>query len=233
MAKFGLGSELRVTIEGQTDLLMHADRVTWADMIKAWLAVPANAKASGVKGDDRSPAFTWVGYMWTEREDGGNVVIPAEVMLAALSSAGAGLKSNTSRFAKSLKSEACSSIVVRNDAPLLVAGKPVDSTPFYALADEGELDFNVYVKAAIKAGFILDVRRAAVGANKHVRVRPRFSRWSAVFDLLLTSDNLTLGQIEDLFKMAGSSKGLGDWRPGSPKKPGTHGMFKLANVEVI
>lgn len=68
-----------VNCTGLTPLLMHSDDVEWSDSIKAWRDDPAN-KRFKVAGDDRSPAWTWIGYLW---HDGTVVGIPAEEPAAA------------------------------------------------------------------------------------------------------------------------------------------------------
>lgn len=220
-----------VTIEGITDLLMHADSVSWADRIKAWMSIPANAKMANVAGDDRSPGFRFVGNFWTDplAKPEGSVVVPAQTLISMLSSAGAGMKAGKGR--SSLKSIAAAGISILKPAVLLVRGKAIDVRPFQRMADAAVVDFEPYAEAAIKAGFVLDVRRAPVGASKHVRVRPRFSNWSCSIEATVIDARITKDVLTTLFGEAGRFKGIGDWRPSSPKKPGPHGVFDVTSVK--
>lgn len=218
-----------MTIRGVTDLLMHADSVAWADRITSWMSVPANAKMAETKGDDRSPGFRWVGCLWADPTTG-VVVIPALAVLSMLSAAGAGIKG---KGRASLKSVAASGISIVASSPLLIRGKTIDSRPFFKMADAAQVPFPPYAEAALKAGFILDVRRASVGASKHIRVRPRFSDWSAEIRPSVNDPRITIDVLRTLFEEAGKFKGLGDWRPGSPKKPGPHGIFSVESVKEL
>lgn len=57
-----------VTLFGKTPLLMHADDIPWSDNIKKYYDDPANSKR-GAKGDDRYPAWLWLGKCYTDTED--------------------------------------------------------------------------------------------------------------------------------------------------------------------
>jgi hypothetical protein len=92
--------------------------------------------------------------------------------------------------------------------------------------------FSEHRKQAQALGFDLDVRRAKVGATKHVRVRPRFDEWSATGAFSVVDDgNLPHESIEELWHIAGSAVGLMEWRP-SAIKPGPYGKFNADIREV-
>lgn len=215
-----------VTLRGATEMILHADHVEWADVLmKARLR--ARKDKTGVPGDDRSPAFTWLGYVYF---DGADIAIPFMNLSAALMKAGAQI--GTGKKQQTFKSATQSGI--RFAEPywkLLVKGKPV---PF--AAERERLlqvdDFDAHKEAARAMGFTLDVRRATVGAKKHVRVRPLFSpRWAATGEVQVTDERITEEVLRELFAYAGRYVGIGDWRPGAPKKPGPFGTFTVDKVE--
>lgn len=109
--------------------------------------------------------------------------------------------------------------------PLLVGGKPVRWADLEALKDETK--FAEHKIAARNLGFELLVKRAAVGSSKHVRVRPQFAAgWQARGQLAVWDDQITEKALSDILQFSGQYKGVGDWRPGAPKKPGPYGTFE-------
>jgi hypothetical protein len=111
--------------------------------------------------------------------------------------------------------------------PLLISGKPIAMKDISAcrkletFAEQEEL--------VEKLGFELFVKRAKIGNNKHIRVRPRFSKWSASGEIMITDPQITIAVLEKILSEAGTYKGLGDWRPGS-RTPGPWGMFSAKIV---
>jgi hypothetical protein len=79
---------------------------------------------------------------------------------------------------------------------------------------------------------MLYLKRAKVGQSKHIRVRPRFDNWSAGGTFSVWDDQLSTAVLKDIFHYAGQYRGLGDWRPGAPQKPGSHGMFEATIREL-
>jgi hypothetical protein len=207
-------------LTGRTALLMHSDDVTWADEIDAWRLDSANAKKKGEKsGDDRRPAWTWLGY--TYRDGGGLMVIPGASLTSCLKRAGSRVPFGRNKTFKEL---AVSGIFIEQEFLAFAnGGKPVPFGPLAKL--HGNTTFKDHLAAVEKAGFKLFVKRAAVGASKHVRVRPRFDEWAVTGSLEVTTDQIDDGNLRDIFAQAGRV-GLGDWRPGSPKSPGPFGMFE-------
>lgn len=106
---------------------------------------------------------------------------------------------------------------------LHIGGKTLAWTDIERLKDSPK--FGDHKRAAQELGFDLMVKRAKIGQQKHVRVRPQFSTWElrgslAVWDEQI--DDKALGQILDY---AGQYKGLCDWRPGG-RTPGPYGTFE-------
>ena len=56
-----------LTFKGLNPLIQHNDNLTFAEAIKAWRDDPANAALS-INGDDRSPPWTWIGYLYHNGE---------------------------------------------------------------------------------------------------------------------------------------------------------------------
>lgn len=214
-----------VTITGTQPLLMHADDIEWADEMDRWKNDKDNKKVSKA-GDDRTPAHRWMGSLY--RNEAGEVIIPTENIMRALMEGGAMVPVPGGRMGKSFKAQSQSGIMPRSLGwPLFVNGKQPDGKTIAALLKEK--DFTVHKETAEKLGFSLFVKRARIGASKHVRVRPRFDSWQAQGELSVTDEQINQPVLEDILEMAGKYKGLGDWRPSS-KTPGTFGMF-TATVE--
>lgn len=207
-----------IEIVGRTPLLMHWDNLEWADEMDAWKSKAAN-KAASKAGDDRTPAWRWIGSLYT---DGAHVVMPSDNIMRALMEAGAMVPTGKGKGSFKAKTQSgiqpmAPSFVVR------VGGKPVPYGPVAGLRDE--TSFGAH-KAAVKAmGFELSVKRATIGASKHVRVRPMFAEWALTANLAIIDPQIDEDALTQILDCAGQFKGLGDWRPGSPKRPGPYGQF--------
>lgn len=208
----------RITITGISDLLMHKDNIVWSESVRKWQKDPRN-KSISVAGDDRSPAWTWMGYTYNQN---GLICIESDNLMSMFRDAGKkipGEKKNSS-----LKAITQSGIIVDQVAwPLLVNGKCVKWTEFDDL--EGNNDFSEHEERAHKYGFKLFVKRAKVGQQKHIRVRPRFENWCATGTMTVTDKSLNKQAIEQILAVGGARVGLGDWRPGAPSAPGPFGKF--------
>ena len=60
-----------------------------------------------------------------------------------------------------------------------------------------------------------------------IRYRPRFEGWSCELLVSFNAAQISPQQIITLINLAGFHRGIGDNRPGSPKKPGSMGMYKV------
>lgn len=213
--------QYNVTLTGLTPLLMHADNISWSEKIKAWRDDPAN-KTHSVKGDDRSPAWSWLGYAY---HNGKVMGLPGDNIMTMLREGGS--RVSTGKGTETFKKQTQAGIMVDGEQfDLYVGEQTVQIAQFNSLI--GNHEFVQHIEAVEKAGFELLVKRAKVGSSKHVRVRPMFRTWEArgsitVLDAEtsgLTKDALTL-----ILKQAGALVGVGDWRPSSPKSSGTFGKF--------
>lgn len=208
-------SVYQFTLTGTTSLFIHADNVLASDELVKWRKDPAN-KSISVAGDDRSPAWTWQTYLY---DDGKHVAMLADAIMVALRFAGAKM---TMKKQESFKSATQSGILI-NETHLPVIG-PKGAVPIGSIDQMRTKSFDEMLAGVEKLGFALDVRRAVVGTSKHVRVRPRFDVWSLKGTLEVTEQAITPEILSQLFEIAGSRSGIGDWRP-SAKKSGPYGRF--------
>jgi hypothetical protein len=219
-----------VTLTGARDLLMHKDNIQFGEKIKMWCKDPKNKKDS-VSGDDRSPAFTWIGYCY---EDGKNIVLDSDNLMTMLREGGA--KCPTGKKQETFKKITQSGLLVDDIGwTLLVDGAPISWAAIKSL--EAEEDFSKHEALAKSLGFELFVKRAKIGFSKHVRVRPRFvsndkSNWSATGTISVLNSQITEEVLQNILTYAGALCGICDWRPSSPKAPGPFGTF-TASIKQI
>jgi len=210
-----------VTIKGETPLLMHNDNLEWAEVMKRWALEPDNKKNS-VAGDDRSPAFRWIGSLYVDQ---GIVVIPADNLMTVLREGGK--KCPTGKGQQTFKSQTQSGIVVDQASWPVVGPKGVIDYTSGIKPLMGEPDFTKHEARARELGFELFSKRARIGAAKHVRVRPRFDSWSASGTVTVFDEMITSYVLKNILDFAGRYAGIGDWRPSSPKAPGPFGKFTV------
>lgn len=207
-----------VELIGETPLLMHHDNLSWAEIMKAWETDPAN-KPTSIKGDDRSPAWRWLGYLYIE---GGRVVIPSDNLMTVLREGGK--RCPTGKGQTTFKNQSQSGLVVDQSSwPLLIHGAEISYARLEALLSE--LNFPAHEDLVQALGFQLFVKRAKIGQAKHVRVRPRFDQWACQGTITVFDDMITEAVLGNILTFAGAYAGMGDWRPSSPKSPGPWGKF--------
>lgn len=213
--------QYEITLRGLTPLLMHQDNLSFAEKIKAWAKEPEN-KIHSVAGDDRSPAWTWIGYAY---HDGRHFGLPSDNLMTVLREGGG--KVLTGRGKESYKKATQSGLMLdamQFDLIVDDALVPVD----WMQTLIGQMDFLAHIDAAEAHGFELLVKRARVGQAKHVRVRPMFRNWTAIGTLTVLDEELsglTQNTLATILKQAGALCGVGDWRPSSPRASGTFGRF--------
>lgn len=208
-------------LTGVMPLIMHQDDVEASDSLQEWRKDTANKNLS-VAGDDRSPAWTWQTYLYS---DGENVTIPAANLMVCIRQAGAQmiLKRN-----KTYKEISQSGLLIPTEfLDFRNNGQHVPTSKIAAMRDD---TFAKQSERAKSLGFRLYVKRARIGQSKHVRVRPRFDTWTASGTVQVLVPEITYEVLSQLFDLAGRI-GLCDWRPGC-KTPGPYGMFsaKLKTV---
>jgi hypothetical protein len=216
----------QVIITGKTPLLMHHDNIDWADFMDAWKSDPANKQGSKA-GDDRAPAWRWLGCVY---HDDKIVSIPQTNVMKSLMEGGAMVPVPGGKNGKTFKSQTQSGMMsVEPFWSLRVNGATIKWSDIESLKDLKE--FSKHKDAARALGFELLVKRAAVGSAKHIRVRPQFAAgWQAIGSIAVWDEQITDRALADIFAYAGQYKGIGDWRPGAPKKPGPYGTFEAKIV---
>lgn len=208
-----------VTLTGKTPLLMHWDNIEWADEMDAWKNDPDNKKFSK-PGDDRTPAFRWLGSMYHDEEV---IAVPSDNLMKCLMEGGAMVLVPGGKNGKTFKAQTQSGCISGELFwPLQLSGKTVPVSRLLSLREER--DFSKHQATAAASGFSLFVKRVRVGAKKHIRVRPRFDGWSLRGTIHVIDDQVTPEVLSDVLRNAGQYKGLGDWRPSS-RTPGSYGMF--------
>ena len=214
----------KVELTGVTPLLMHNDNLEWAGAMQEWAKDPANKKGS-TAGDDRSPAFRWIGNLYTDR---GLVVLPSDNIMTMLREGGA--KCPTGKRQGTFKSLTQSGLCVNEVAwPIIVGGKTISTKAIETLKTEE--DYSVHEATIAGTGFVLFAKRARIGMAKHVRVRPRFDEWTAAGTITALDDMITTDVLQNILTVAGALAGLCDWRPSS-QKSGPYGRFTATVKEV-
>lgn len=212
-----------ITIKGKTPLIMHYDNLDWADYMEKWKNERGDKKGKSKAGDDRTPAWRWLGSLY---HDGEHIALPSDNLSRCLMEAGAMI---ILEGKKTYKSVTQSGMMIGEPFwSFEVAGKKVPYEPFKQMINE--LDFEKHKELARQFGFELYVKRAKINQAKHVRVRPRFEQWSASGTVKVWDEKINLDVVTTLFDFAGNYKGLCDWRPGS-RTPGSYGMFEATVLE--
>jgi hypothetical protein len=211
---------MRVSFElrGETPCLFHGDDVVASDELSEWRKAPENKNFSK-PGDDRSPAWTWITYLYHDQT---HVTVPSDNVMVALRKAGAQiiLKGN-----KTFKEMSQSGISIPLEfCEFLAGGKRLEWSKFAALV--GNNSFKDHLEFAKKQGVIIDTRRAKNpgGKSKHIRCRMRVGDWQVRGELEVTAPEITMDVLTTMFDLAGRG-GILDWRPSGPT-PGPWGMFK-------
>lgn len=207
-----------VRITATTPMLMHRDNIMYGEKVTAWRKNPEN-KDFSVNGDDRSPAWSWLGYVYYDQ---GLVILPRDYIMSAIRSAAAKI---TLKGKETYKKQSQSDIIIPSMGwPLTNSNnKTISWSQIKTL--EGNKNFDDHENLVSNLGFTLDVRRAPVGRSKHVRVRPMFTDWSAEGEVMLTGELITKNILQQILDIAGRYCGFGDWRPSSSKS-GPYGMFE-------
>lgn len=211
---------IRAKLTGRTPLLMHHDNIDWADTMSEWQKDPEH-KGQSKAGDDRTPPWRWIGAGYRDEHQ---IVMPQENIMASMMEGGAQVPTGNGK--KTFKAQTQSGMMCTEPFfPLLVKGKPVPWAPIEKLMTSAAT-FTEQKRMVQQWGFSLLVKRAHVGTSKHIRVRPMFAAgWEVLVTLSVWDDMLTTQNLRTIFSYAGTYKGLGDWRPGAPKKPGPYGTF--------
>lgn len=212
---------VKITLTGTTPLLLHADNIEWADAMEEWKNNADNRKASK-PGDDRTPPWRWIGALTYDDPETGLVALPSDYIMA--STMGGASQVPLGKGKLTFKSLSQSGLICTEMFfPLLVNGKTISMQDINACKKLKTFKENAELAKVL--GFSLFTKRAKVGQAKHIRVRPRFDKWSVTGEMLITDDQITKPILQHILTLAGRLKGMGDWRPGAGH-PGPWGMFK-------
>lgn len=210
-----------VTLTGKTPLLMHQDNIEWADFMDEWKANPDNKRTSKA-GDDRTPSWRWLGSVYNDEK---TIGIPAANIMRCVMEGGAMVPVPGGKMGKTFKSQTQSGMMSEGQMwELIIGGKAAPSwAECSALMKVPKFADH---KTAVKAmGFDLLVKRAKIGQQKHIRVRPQFTSWEARGAFLVWDDQIDEKALALILEYAGQYKGLCDWRPGG-RTPGPYGTFE-------
>jgi len=210
-----------VTLTGASPLLLHADDLAWRGQLERWTSDPEN-KRSSKAGDDRTPAWRWMGYCY---HDDQYVGVAADNLMTMLREGGAKVPAGKKNL--TYKRQSQSGLVVNEMLWPLVTPRGVVSWPTLA-ALIAQPDYAAHEAAAVSLGFELFAKSAKVGMSKHIRVRPRFNSWTVSGSITVFDETITQPVLQSILDMAGMYCGVGDWRPSSPSKPGPWGRFSAS-----
>jgi hypothetical protein len=175
--------QYKVKLNGLTPLLMHQDNLAFSEKVKKWQKDPANKELS-IAGDDRSPAWTWLGYCYHNNRVLG---LPSDNLMTMLREGGCKV---VNKGKETYKKQTQAGILIDQEQwDLYLGEKTVPVSELNALV--GKTDFNAHLDVAEKYGFELNVKRAKIGAAKHVRVRPMFREWAVVGSLTVIDEELS------------------------------------------
>ena len=172
-----------------------------------------------------------------ETYDRERFTLDPDCLMTCIREGGAKVPTGKTRGDKTYKRSSQSNILIDGELDFTVNGSHIPVAPFRELMHQqgSGLDFGAQLKLAEEHGFELLVKRAKINMSKHVRVRPLFRNWQITCTLTVLDEEgsgLTKDVLEKIFQQAGTYCGLGDWRPSSPKSPGTFGTF-TATLEAI
>lgn len=216
----------QVTLTGTMPLLLHGDNLDWRAQMTAWRAHPDN-KSQSVPGDDRSPAWTWIGGLY---HDGQVLGVSSDNLMTAIREGGARV-SVPGKRSLTYKRQSQSGLVINELLwPIIGPQGAVQWADIDALSEEPE--FDKHRQAAQAHGFELFAKSARIGQSKHVRVRAKFPQWSLSGSITAFDDTITTDVLTSILQAAGRYAGLCDWRPSSPKSPGPYGTF-TATIKTV
>jgi hypothetical protein len=218
--------EPAIHIRGLTPLLMHADNIEGQADVEKWKndngRLPADKREPSIPGDDRTPAWRWLIGIY---HDDQWVAMPTDNIARNLMEGAAMILVPGSRNSKkTFKAQSQSGMMpIGTHWELHVNGKRIPWKPLLDLRKEKH--FDEHVRVARELGIVIDVRRARIGQNKHVRTRARVDNWEVFGSMRIWDDAITDELHEQFWYNGGRYRGLGDWRPGS-KTPGSYGMYE-------
>lgn len=198
----------QIELVGMTPLLMRKDNRTFGDKIKLWQLAPEN-KETQVKGDDRAPAWTWIGCLYHDTKFVG---LDADNIKTVLKEGGGKVpKKGMATYKKQTQSGI---IIDQQQFELYVDNRRIPLDPIKELI--GNNNFFDHIKVAEELGFELLVKPVKIGRSKWIRVRPLFRNWVAKGTVTVLDEEIyaiTKPILESILRQAGALCGVCDWRP--------------------
>lgn len=79
----------------------------------------------------------------------------------------------------------------------------------------------------IELPYEIDARRVVINRASVIKWRPRFNQWKLQFTIdILDDTNISVSTLKDILEKAGSTKGVGDYRP-------RFGRFMVTQFQVV
>lgn len=177
--------QLTATITGVSPLLMHHGQMSDPrnEFARALKAVSSKRMKTDADFEEMA-RIEWTAGLYVS---GGKIVIPSEVIEAALVAAAKKSKSGK---------QAQAGLFCEDEAPLVFADAGKSSEALWSMG-------KAYA-------FSVPVR---VGQARVIRTRPRFDEWSATIKLQFDDGMFNRAAVIDVLRVCGEVIGIGDWRP--------------------
>lgn len=213
-------------LTGETPILMHGENLEFAEKVQRWQHLNKTKGGKAVKGDDRYPAWKWMGCLYADPING-TIGVPSDNMMSILRTAATKIQLKGNKTFKQISQAGI--LVNEIQWPLLINGNTVTMKDFDHLLNE-DFDFDKHIEVMSKLGIELFVKGVKIGDKRHIRVRPRFNNWEASGSITVTDDLITDDIFRTMIRLSGTYVGIGDWRPSSPKS-GSFGRYTAEVTE--
>jgi len=100
----------------------------------------------------------------------------------------------------------------------------------------GKKTYNAILKAGIRIepeypllhdqNYTVDVRPVVIQRARIARARPRFEKWNADFEMVITDDQIDPLILKEIMEHGGLRNGIGDYRP-------KYGLFKVTSWDDV
>lgn len=192
---------INITIEGTNSMLLH----------KYTVASVRDTKTRIVSTNDaKNYSDEWIAGTYWETGKGINVVMPSENLMACFFNGSKGMKKGKTALTRVVYS---AMIVLPFEPYIMYENKPI-------------------TKERIIKNDWFHTCGAVISGRRVDRIRTMIPEcWKISFQIKTKDESLNFDDIKKIVDNAGTSAGLGDWRPSSPKKPGSHGTFKVIQFE--
>lgn len=202
--------EYNIQLRGTNAILLH--KYTTATVSEPGSRITTKDSANYVD--------EWVKGTYFNKE--GQVVIPWKNLMACLFDGAKGMKKGKTALTRVVYT---SLMVQSPEIVLLFDGKPITKED---ILKNDWLD----TCGAVISGRRVDRTRTMIPGSPKVPGVDEKS-WELNFEIITKDEILSKEDIQKIIERAGLAAGLGDWRPSSPKKPGSYGTFELVSLEEV